>query len=108
METKMEKSHKTIKSLSLYWLCHIDYYVDRDNPKVKYEEKPEDVAVRSVGLMYTEILAKVKEQFPESGTTIECLRWYAVKARNSDIDFEGYTLPQIRPRSRKVAAPSIA
>ena len=44
-------------------------------------------------LSYEDVLAKVKEAFPKSSTTIACLRWYAVQLRE-----RGEKVPN-RPRA---------
>lgn len=40
---------------------------------------------RPFGLSYEEVLAEVKEQFPEAKTTVACLRWYAAHMREREV-----------------------
>ncbi len=35
-------------------------------------------------LSYADILGRIRDEFPESSTTIACLRWYAVRLRERD------------------------
>lgn len=56
---------------------------------------------RSIGLSYSDILAQLAVEFPESSTSPACLRWYVVHLR-ADATAEGLPwpdLPQVRPRS---------
>lgn len=56
---------------------------------------------RSIGLSYSDILAQLSVEFPESSTSPACLRWYVVHLR-ADATAEGLPwpdLPQVRPRS---------
>lgn len=52
---------------------------------------------RPAGMPYDNILAELKQEFPESSTSISCLRWYATKMRE-----RGEMLPA-RPRKLKGA-----
>jgi hypothetical protein len=70
---------ETIRSISERLLQHVHYVDDADK--------------RTVGVMYTSIIALVRKKFPKAQTSIECLRWYAVHMRA-----EGRRLPQKRPR----------
>jgi len=79
--------HDTIRETSIALLCHVDHIDEKDN--------------RSVGLLYNEIVDAVGQLFPESKTTVACLRWYAVKIRAEEKGYEGLTLPQKRPRVKK-------
>ena len=47
---------------------------------------------RKVGMSYNQVLTKVKQQFPDCGTTLKCLQWY-----NSKVKSDGKEVP-IRPR----------
>lgn len=47
---------------------------------------------RPVGLPYDEILARLRDEFPDSETTDKCLRWYAVQ-----LNTDGAKMP-LRPR----------
>jgi hypothetical protein len=76
----------TIRDTSLALLCHI------------VETNEDD---RSVGLPYKEIVEIIHELHDNSKTSIECLRWYAVKIRAEEEGYEGIRLPQIRPRNSK-------
>lgn len=70
---------ETIRSMSERLLTHVHYVDEADK--------------RTVGVMYTSIIALVRKKFPKAQTSIECLRWYAVHMRT-----EGRRLPQKRPR----------
>lgn len=70
---------ETIRSMSERLLTHVHYVDESDK--------------RTVGVMYTSIIALVRKKFPKAQTSIECLRWYAVHMRA-----EGRRLPQKRPR----------
>lgn len=56
--------------------------------------------VYTVGLSYKAVLRELLEVYPDAKTTLACLRWYAVKLRNEEEGYEGYTLPQKRPQER--------
>lgn len=95
---------RTIRVAALTHLAEVAYYEDRS-------EKPSETNVvdadhpkaRSVGLPYDEILRRIFEEFPDCETSVACLRWYAVKVRNSEVEEEiygQYTLPQRRPRAK--------
>lgn len=82
--------HETIRETSLELLCHEDF-TNNDG--------------RTVGLPYSDILNAVRELFPDCETSLECLRWYAVKVRANERNFVGYKLPQVRPRSPQKRKP---
>jgi len=61
----------------------------------------------SVGHTYAHILDVLAEEFPESSTSVACLRWYVVHIRD-DATREGTgwpPLPQVRPRSAAARKP---
>ena len=91
-------SDMTIKEASLTLLCHVDHFVDKKTGE-RQDEPGENT--RTVGLTYTAILDEILDVFEDAETTLECLRWYAVKVRVSEKSYEGYVLPQVRPRSRR-------
>lgn len=92
---------RTIREASLEWLCHVDHHEDRTK-----KTGPENVVpanhpnARSVGLPYLTIIERIVEEFPDADTSVACLRWYAVKVRAEEIGYEGYELPQRRPRAK--------
>lgn len=68
---------------------------DKERPLVLKDGK------YTVGHTYQHILDVLKEEFPESSTSVACLRWYVVHEREDAID-EGLPwpdLPHFRPRS---------
>lgn len=73
------KVPETIKAMSYRLLTHIHRTDPSDN--------------RTVGLLYSTIVALVRKKFPKAETSLECLRWYSVHMRQ-----EGIRLPQKRPR----------
>lgn len=83
-ELAKRRSCRTIKDLSIELLLTVDY---------------NDAATgRPVGLPYDEILRRVHAAFPDCETTVECLRWYAVRL-NNHIENPGVRMP-FRPRKR--------
>ncbi len=54
---------------------------------------------RTVGLMYSTIVALILKKYPKATTSLECLRWYCVHMRA-----ENDRLPQKRPRPLTRAA----
>lgn len=94
-----KKSRRTIRKKALELLCEVAYYEDRTKPSDDENRvKPDHPQARSVGLAYDEIIRRIKDAFPECKTTVACLRWYAVKVRVEETDYEGYRLPGRRPR----------
>lgn len=93
---------RTVRECSLEYLCKVAYHEDKTK-----DPGPDNVVdvghanARSVGLPYDEVLAAVREEFPNCETTVACLRWYAVKVRSEE--YEGYRLPQRRPRAKSKA-----
>jgi len=73
------KVPETIKSMSYRLLTHVHRVDPTDN--------------RTVGLLYSTIVALVRKKFPKAETSLECLRWYSVHMRQENIK-----LPQKRPR----------
>ena len=94
-------SLRTIRAAALEHLCHIVHYEDRNKAP-----SPDNVVgkgsknARSVGLAYDDILALIGEEFPGCKTSAACLRWYSVKVRVEELGYEGYVLPQRRPRTK--------
>lgn len=74
----------TIRETALRLLCHV-VSVGQDK--------------RTTGLPYDCIVESIRRLFPESKTTRACLRWYAVKVRVGETDYEQWRLVQRRPRS---------
>ncbi len=93
---------RTIREAAIDLLCHVEYYEDLElktdrEKNVVTENHPN---ARSVGIPYDKILDLIKEEFPNSNTSIACLRWYSVKIRVEEFGYEGLVLPQNRPRVR--------
>lgn len=68
---------------------------DKERPLVLKDGK------YTVGRTYQDILAVLREEFPENSTSVACLRWYVVHEREDAID-QGLPwpdLPHFRPRS---------
>lgn len=61
---RRRRSARTIKSAAYELLLKVDYL---------------DHTTRPVGFSYDVILDKLREEFPDAGTTDKCLRWYAVQ-----------------------------
>lgn len=57
---------------------------------------------RTLGMPYSDILARILSENPEAKTSLNCLRWYAGKIRIAADGYQMYTLPQIRLRPTKV------
>jgi len=91
-----------IKRKAVELLCEVVGQVDRKTGKPT--ESTDFLDVYTVGHPYKAVLALLLEEFPEAKTTLGCLRWYAVKLRNSEEGYEGHTLPQKRPSGRKATA----
>lgn len=94
----------TVKHEALRLLAAVDYYERRDEPRgesnrTSSSDRLKGVKYDSVGLSYAEILRRLRERFPEAGTSVACLRWYAVHTRGGDEGYEGVVLPYRRPRS---------
>ena len=47
----------------------------------------------TIGLTSDDILTIIKSKFPESATTIKCLRWYRTKIKQNAPKFKGYEVP---------------
>lgn len=101
-QTPSTDGESTIRLVSCALLCQIEFYEDRTkkaSDENRVEKKHQQS--RSVGLSYPDVLARVLEKFPEAATSIECLRWYAVKIRAQEFGYEGMSLPQRRPRAKR-------
>jgi len=61
---RKRRSARTIKSAAYELLLQVDY---------------PDHNQRPVGHSYDVILARLRDEFPDSSTTDKCLRWYAVQ-----------------------------
>lgn len=99
-----KRDNRTVRDEAIVWLSTIDYYEDKT--KKSSEGNRVDIShpnARSVGLPYATILEKVLEVFPSAKTSAACLRWYSVKIRAEEEGFEGYRLPQRRPRANPKA-----
>ncbi len=96
---------RTIRAAALELLCHVDHYEDRGE-----KSGPDNVVMadhtgaRSVGIPYDKIIRDIKAEFPDCETTVACLRWYSVKIRVEEQDYEGWKLPQRRPRVKPRSA----
>lgn len=98
----MGKHYNTIRELATDLLCHVDYYETRkENPGPDNIVPSDYPNARSVGISYDRILKVIREHFPKCRTSVECLRWYAVKIRAEDPGYEGRRLCQRRPRARR-------
>ncbi len=100
VNTAAGKSERTIREAALAWLCHVEYYEDRDGKSgpdnVVKEDHPK---ARSVGITYLDIIDRIKQEFPDCDTSVACLRWYSVKVRTHELGYEDYRLCQRRPRA---------
>lgn len=74
------KVPETIKAMSYRLLQHVHRVDETDK--------------RTVGLLYSTIVALVRKKFPKAQTSLECLRWYSVHMRQEP----NIRLPQKRPR----------
>lgn len=91
---KPKKKTGAIRELACALLKEVSYYEDKNEAVGPHNRVAEsDSDARPVGLTFAEILAKVKEAFPEAKTSYACLRWYGVHLRNA-----GVVLPR-RPKS---------
>lgn len=98
----MSRKRRTIREYALKHLCKIDYWEDRrEDPSPDNRVSLRASHARSVGVPYDKILTAVKRSFPDCRTNIASLRWYAVKVRVGEEGYEGWHLPQRRPRVRK-------
>lgn len=89
----------TIREYSIELLCKVEYYEDRGRAAHPDNRVPPTHAnARSVGMPYEDIIKAIKQRWPESETTPECLRWYAVHIRNGSDGYQGFRLAQRRPR----------
>ena len=90
----------TIRELAITLMCKVTHFEDK--MKKSGEDNVVDadhVNARSVGLPYNEVIDGIKAVFPDSNTSIACLRWYAVKVRGEEgPGYEGFRLCQRRPR----------
>lgn len=96
-----EDEAQTIRKTALDLLCQVDYHEDK-NKKASLDNRlqGDDKNARSVGLPYLDIIASIRDRFPNSQTSVACLRWYAVKIRAEEFGYEGSKLAQRRPRAR--------
>lgn len=95
----------TIRKFALDLLCEVDYYEDKTKPSNGENFVTSDhPQARSVGYTYAAIIDKILDEFPKAGTSVACLRWYAVKIRGEEFGYQGFKLAQRRPRSAKVKA----
>lgn len=97
---KPDPALPSIRETALKLLSHVEYCEDRtrhpsDDNRVSANEKN----ARTVGLPYDEIVRRIHSMFPDAQTSVACLRWYTVKIRVNEFGYEGYTLPQRRPRA---------
>ena len=53
---------------------------------------------KTIGYSYEEILKMLRVAHPAAKTSNGSLRWYATQIRKQAPGFEGYTLPDCRPR----------
>lgn len=98
-DTEPQKSSTTIRQLAIDLLCKVAYYEDRNEKSGPDNVVDEDHAnARSVGIPYNQVLDAIREQFSVCSTSVECLRWYAVKIRGEEAGYEGLRLCQRRPR----------
>ena len=96
---ELNPSTRTVRESALEYLCHIVSYEDRaENPSVTNVVDKNHKGARSVGLPYDQVIGYIVDEFPACKTTVACLRWYAVKVRAQEDGYEGYCLPQRRPR----------
>ena len=53
---------------------------------------------QTIGYSYAEVLKMLRAIHPTARTSNGSLRWYATQIRQQAEGFEGYTLPDCRPR----------
>lgn len=102
VEEAEEKPVRTIRALAIELLCATDYFEDKLKKACPIENaiKEGEPNARSVGIPYDQIIRAIKDEFPDCGTTVACLRWYAVKIRVEEFGYEDLVLPQRRPRAK--------
>lgn len=99
-----DQPKRTIKAASVELLCAVSHYEDRDAKPGTTTVEATDPKARSVGFGYDEIIDRLMEEFPDAGTSVACLRWYAVKIRVGEHGYEDLRLPQRRPRAKPKTA----
>jgi hypothetical protein len=99
-------AERSIKKSALALLQIVDHFESKadDRPPRSRIEVADATAlnrstIRSVGLDYGEVMRRLKADFPDATTSIACLRWYCVKAREGMFG-EAIVLPQRRPRTK--------
>ncbi len=99
---KKRKYHRTIRQASVELLCLVEYSEDKTQPYGPDNVLASVVALdkdhQTVGLPYDEIIRRIQDEFDGCETSVACLRWYAVKIRAGEQDYENLRLPQRRPR----------
>ncbi|MEE8608982.1 MAG: hypothetical protein V3S55_15365 [Nitrospiraceae bacterium] len=91
---------RTIREAALEWMSYVAFHENRDEksgPDNRHDAAGDNT--RTVGITYLEIIDRIKAEFAECQTSVACLRWYAVKVRAEEPGYEGYRLPQRRPRA---------
>lgn len=86
-----KKREQPIRDAILKALTFVDYYENAVTGERVSKYTSRRNTVYSVGLSYSEVLARVRAQFPDARTSEADLRWNANQTR--------VKLPDIRPRS---------
>jgi len=90
----------SIRREALRLLAQVDFYEDRTKrPSDENRVSANNPNARSVGLSYPRIVEQIQDTFSDAQTSVACLRWYAVKARIEEEGYEGFKMPQRRPRA---------
>lgn len=89
----------SIRSIALELLTEVDFHEDKTKrPSDSNRVSANHPHARSVGFSYEAIVDKIRNKYDGAQTSAACLRWYVVKMRNGDSSYEGYDLPNRRPR----------
>lgn len=92
---------RSIKAAALDYMTRVDFF---ESKKLDIGEdnrcEADDADATPVGFTYAKIIDMIKEEFPECETSVECLRWYAVRVNHGD---DGYNVGPLPRRPRKVS-----
>lgn len=96
---RLPEKAATIRETSLRLLAWVHFYEDKNRPVGEDNRVPEThPRAGSVGLTYNEIIRIILSHFPDAKTTVACLRWYAVKVRAGETNYDQWRLARRRPR----------
>jgi hypothetical protein len=90
----------SVRAAILEAICFIAHYEDvKTGKKISKKEAVtrDPKTMHSVGLSFTECLARMKRKFPKGKANGAALRWHATMVRNKIEGFEA-TLPNRRPQ----------